>query len=78
MRRHGKCGSDFLLCLFVFLLGVGPSVLNNLDVLGRSSGGFNTFSVSATWLCIGLVFPVLHSQESALCLGGVGRFPSLR
>lgn len=48
MRRHGECGSDFMLCLFVFLLGVGPSALNNLNVLGRSSGGFDTFSVSAT------------------------------
>lgn len=60
MRRLGECGSDFMLCLFVFLLGVGPSALNNLNVFGRSSEGFNTFSVSATWLCTGLLFPVLH------------------
>lgn len=46
--------------VFVFLLGVGLSALNNLNVLGRSSGGFNTFSVSAACLCTGLVFPVLH------------------
>lgn len=69
-------------CLFVFFfffLGVDPSALNNLNVSGRSRGGFQYISsVSATWLCTGLVFRVLQQQESSVRLAGVERCPDLR
>lgn len=60
-QQHSERCSSFMPCLFVFFLGVDPSALNNLEVSGRSSGGFQyVFSVSATWLRTGLVFRVLQ------------------
>lgn len=63
-----------LVCILFFFLGVDPSALNNLNVSGRSGGGFQyTSSVSATWLLTGLVFHVLQRQESSVQLAGMGR-----
>ena len=76
--RSGRC-SSFMPCLFVFFLGVGPSALNNLNVSGRSGGGFQYVrSVSAMWLSTGLVFDVLQRQENGVWLAGMGRCPDPR
>lgn len=72
--QHRERCSSFMPCLFVFFfffLGVDPSALNNLNVSGRSGGGFQyVSSVSATSLCTGLVFHVLQRQESSVRLAG--------